>query len=160
MVLWLDLVQVSNVEIQVLVVSVEGYLQHHITSMSSDSSLNINTSGSLPSKRLYRCRKTSRKKEANLDNYETLQQVCCVGNIHQTRHVDPVSFYGPPFVLITGTAAPGGHHIVKPHINIDGDKPLALTSCMVISREYFSTCRMDLPIRLKQSVMVSGITKA
>lgn len=74
--------------------------------------------------------------------------------------MDPVSFYGPPFVLITGTAVPGGHHIVKPHINIDGGKPFALTSCMVISREYFSPCRMDLPIRLKQSVMVSGITKA
>lgn len=64
MVIWLDLVQVWNVEIQVLEMSVENYLQHHITSMSSDSSLNINTSGSLPSKRSYRCRKTSRKKRS------------------------------------------------------------------------------------------------
>lgn len=49
---------------------------------------------------------------------------------------------------------------MKTDINIDGDKLLALTSCMVISLEYLSVCRRDLPIRLMQSVMASGITKA
>lgn len=63
MVIWLDLIQVSNVEIQVLEVSEDGYLQHDITSMSSDSSLNINTSGSLKSKQSYCCCKTSREKK-------------------------------------------------------------------------------------------------